>query len=97
MCREVLRVRDGGPGDMLPFKGREKAKKLVRETEKRQRGGRKVRSLGEKRVASRGDSGRANRRSSAAQEGAGDFRKGQFGKQEGGATLREGGLPWQWR
>lgn len=65
MCREVRRVQDGSIGDMIPFKGQEKAKKLVKKTEKEQRGGRKVRILGEERVANRGDSGRANRRSSA--------------------------------
>lgn len=98
MCREVLRVQDGGPGDIVPFKGQEKAKKLVRGTEKEQRGGRKVRRLGEKTVASRGDSGRANRRSSAAQEGAGDFEKGQFreargrGRCEGGSASMAGAV-----
>lgn len=88
----MLRIQDGGPGEHVPFKRQEKAKKLVRETEKGQRGGRKVRRLGEKRVARRGDSGRAKRRSSASQEGAGDFRKGQFreargrGRCEGGSA-----------
>lgn len=78
MCREVQRLQDGGTGDMLPFKGQEKAKKLVKETEKEQRGSRKVRMLGEERVANRGDSGRANKRSSVTREGAGHFWKGRF-------------------
>lgn len=56
----------------------EKTKKLVKEREQEQRGGRKVRMLGEERVANRGDSGRANKRSSVTREGAGYFRKGQF-------------------
>lgn len=49
----MLRDQDGGPGGTLPFKGQEKAKKLVKETEKGQRGGRKVRKPGEERVANR--------------------------------------------
>lgn len=51
VCREVLRDKDGGFGEMLPWMGSEKAQRSVKETERKQRGGRTIKTSGEDRVA----------------------------------------------
>lgn len=37
VCREVLRGKDGGIGEMLPFKGKRKQRSLVKNTQRRKR------------------------------------------------------------
>lgn len=63
--------------DLLPFEGQEKAKQLGKETEKEQGGDRKS-GCQERRGSQQGASERAKRMSSGAQEGTGDFWKGQL-------------------
>lgn len=37
VCREVLRGKDGGTGEMLPFTGKRKQRSLVKNTQSRKR------------------------------------------------------------